>query len=236
MTRKKRKRSKQGFRSRPAKSEVTLSRRTFWLVSGAVVLFMGLFIAFAAWSARPEASTVSAALIQGKAKGSPEAPVTMLIFSDFRCGHCTRFALTTARELEEEYVKTGKLRMEFKHFVVGGSVSTVAAAATECAAEQGRFWDYHDMLYEREGSPLDVPHLKQYAGELGLDQAAFEACMDSGKYLEKVRQDTQEGQSWGINGTPSFVIGGQTLVGNVPLADFREVIEAALPADLRRQD
>ena len=152
----------------------------------------------------------------------------MVIFSDFQCSHCAHFALTTERKLEEEYVKTGKLRMEFKHLIVGGPVSAIAAAATECAAEQGRFWDYHDLLYERQGAPLDLPHLKRYAGELGLDQAAFDACMDSSKYLEKVWEETLEGRDLGINGTPSFVIGDRIVRGNQPLAAFREAIEAAL--------
>jgi len=234
MARKKgRKRKSEGrFRSHSAAPAATLSPKSFWLVTGAVVLFVALLAALAAWSGRPRASTVSAALIQGKAKGSPQAPVTMEVFSDFQCSHCAHFALTTERELEEEYVKAGKLRIEYKHFIVGGPDSARAALAAECAAEQGRFWDYHDLLYERQGVALDVPHLKRYAAELGLDRAAFDACMESRRYLEQVWEESLEGRNLGISGTPSFVIGDQVLQGDLPLSTLREAIEAALSGKL----
>ena len=235
----KRKKAKGGeprSRSRSGETAVTLSRRTCWLVTGAVVLWVALLVSYSAWQGRPKASTVSEVLIQGKVKGLPEAPLTMLIFSDFQCGHCANFALTTARELEEEYVNTGKLRMEFKHVIVGGLASLSAAVATECAAEQNRFWDYHDLLYERLGASLDTDHLKQYAVELGLDQAAFGECLDAGKQRERVLQNTLEGRDLGITATPSFLIGDETgdeiLSGDLPVSSFREVIEAALTKNM----
>jgi protein-disulfide isomerase len=143
------------------------------------------------------------------------------------------------RQLIEQYVTTGKVRFEYYHYIVvdslvGGNESRHAAEASECANEQGKFWDYHAMLFgnqqgEGRGAFADR-RLKAFAEALGLDTAIFNACFDSQRYAGKVRADHQQGASRGVTGTPAIFVNGNR-VGN-PL-DFNELqrwIEAGLAA------
>ena len=102
-----------------------------------------------------------------------------------------------------------------------------AANAVECAREQGKFWEYHDKLFENQKA-LDKDNLIQYAGELQLDDAEFTACLDSGKHTEAVQQDMADGQSVGVSGTPAFFINGRFLNGAVPYEQFAAIIDEEL--------
>lgn len=107
-----------------------------------------------------------------------------------------------------------------------------AAEASECAADQGAFWEYHDILYERHGGEnrgaFSHDNLKRFAAELGLDTDAFNECLDSGKYTSLVRNETGLGQSMGVRSTPTFLLNGQPLLGALPFESFQQAIEAAL--------
>jgi len=131
-------------------------------------------------------------------------------------------------------VKTGKVRFGYLHYAFLGPESQRAAEASECAAEQGAFWPYHDRLYERQAGEnrgaFSQDNLKQFAVELGLDGRAFNACLDSGKYAAVVRADTAAGESLGVKGTPAFLANGRPLVGALPFEAFRQVIETELRA------
>jgi protein-disulfide isomerase len=158
--------------------------------------------------------------------GSPDAPVTIEDFSDFQCSHCASFALTTKKQLEEEYVNTGKAKLVFRNFVVLGPASQLAAEAAECAHERDHFWEYHDRLFE--GRQLSKESLKELAASLGLDSAAFNACLDSGRYAGEVQNDIAEGKQRGVSGTPTFFINGTKLVGAQPFETFKKIIEEEL--------
>ncbi|MBI2640627.1 MAG: thioredoxin domain-containing protein [Candidatus Sungbacteria bacterium] len=164
--------------------------------------------------------------------GNPDAPVTLIEFGDFQCPFCGRFFHTTEPQIIEQYVKTGKARFVYRDFAFLGPESEWAAMAAECANEQGKFWQYHDYLYnnqrgENEGA-FSKENLKAFARAIGLSEAQFGSCLDSDKYLEAVRRDTDDGRSAGVNGTPATFVNGRLIQGAVPFAQFQKIIEEEL--------
>jgi len=168
--------------------------------------------------------------VQGNVLGSPDAPVTIVAYSDFQCPYCAQAALGTMRQIEEEYLATGKAKLVFKYFAFEGQESIQAAQAAECAAEQNRFWDYHDMLFLNQRIPFTNENLKAFARELGLDTASFNFCLDLETHAEKVAADRAEGERRGVSGTPTFYIGQTQIVGAKPYDTFRAAIEDQLAA------
>ncbi len=164
--------------------------------------------------------------------GDANAPVTLIEYSDYQCPFCLRFHTTVYPEIIEKYVKSGKVRFTFKHFPFLSAESGMAAQASECAADQNRFWDYHELLYkEREkAGQLSVTKdtLIEFAGQLNLDKTAFAACLNEDQTLARVQADSEEGQNLGVRGTPSFLINDKLLVGAQPLAAFEKAIGDAL--------
>ena len=127
---------------------------------------------------------------------------------------------------------TGKVRFIYRNFVIIGPESMGAARASMCAAEQERFWDYHDMLFanhtgENVGDYIDR-RLLAFAEMLGLDDGRFRSCLSSGRYDDQINQDKARGQSVGVASTPSFIINGQLVQGALPFSEFQKVIEAEL--------
>jgi len=129
----------------------------------------------------------------------------------------------------EKYVEDGTLKIEWRDFPYQGQESVDAALAARAAQEQGKFWEYHDLLYENQASPgaFSEESLIALAREAGLDVGEFESSIASGEHRRVVMEDFTEGQRSGITGTPTFVINGQTLVGAQPLEVFEEAIEGA---------
>jgi protein-disulfide isomerase len=168
----------------------------------------------------------------GPSRGAVEAQIVMVEFSDFQCGYCRKFAFETLPKLEERYIRTGKMRFVYRHMAVLGQASAQAAQAASCAFEQGKFWEYHDSLF-RNMSPVafGAAQLKRYAVDLKLDERTFGACMDSGKYAERVQAETVFGRALGANGTPSFLINGQLAIGAYPFEAFREAVDGMLAPD-----
>jgi protein-disulfide isomerase len=171
-------------------------------------------------------------VVSGTSKGSPEAPVTIVDYSDFQCHFCQLFTRTAGRELEKAYIQTGKVRLEYKHFPILGEESVLAALASECAAEQGQFWPYHDLLMAAQADPreddLTLGRLRGLARDLNLNLEDFDACLVSVRYLEKIKQDFEEGKALGVRGTPTFFINGKKVVGAQPFATFQRIIEGLL--------
>lgn len=168
------------------------------------------------------------------ALGAVDAPVVMIEWADFQCPFCGRFARETKPELVEQYVDSGVLRIEWRDFPYLGEQSQDAALAGRAAAEQGKFWEFHDALYALEVPPnsgqLTREKLVEIAGQVGLDTAAFTAALDDSALAEAVQADFTEGQMLGITGTPTFLIGDQPVVGAQPLEVFQQAIEAAASA------
>ena len=130
----------------------------------------------------------------------------------------------------QRYVNDGRLRLEWRDFPYLGRESRRAAVAARAAQEQGRFWEYHDVLFENQkgenNGAFSDENLVAFAEKAGLDVERFEATLESGEYEEVVDKDFREAQDAGIQGTPSFTINGQPLVGAQPVEIFARAIEA----------
>lgn len=124
------------------------------------------------------------------------------------------------------------MRFGYFHFPFLGNESFWSAEASECAADQDAFWEYHDLLFERQAGEnqgaFDKEALKQFAADLGLDSEAFNECLDSGKYSEQIQTDAQTARSLGVSSTPAFVVNGRALLGAQPFQAFEQVIEDEL--------
>ena len=171
-------------------------------------------------------------------KGDPDAPVTIVEYSDFQCPFCLRHFRQTMPQLES-YIEAGQVRYVFKDFPIARTHPQAPKAheASRCARELGgddAFWKMHDLLFANQetwaGNPNHVDVFKSLAPDAGLPQDDFNSCLDGGRYAEAVNADLVEGQQLGVTGTPTFFINGQRLVGAQPFSAFRQVIEQALKA------
>ncbi len=163
-------------------------------------------------------------------KGDENAPVTIVEFSDYECPFCARFYVQTYGQIEEEYINTGKVKLVYRDFPLSIHPNAQKAAeAAECAGEQGKYYEMHDLLFEN-GASGGVDSYKAYAGQIGLNLADFNNCLDSGAMASEVQKDFQEGQQYGVQGTPAFFINGKLISGAQPYNVFKQEIEAALAA------
>jgi protein-disulfide isomerase len=165
-------------------------------------------------------------------KGSPDAPLKIVEFADFACSHCADFA-QSLDALAPVYIETGKMQVTFRNFAFLTPESEPAAQAVECALDQGadKFWAYHDLLFSmqgRGGATLSNTSLKAYAGQLNLDTAAFDKCLDSGVKAAAVEADHDDGVSSGVTGTPTWFINGELMPGALPENELRQVFDLAL--------
>jgi protein-disulfide isomerase len=166
------------------------------------------------------------------AKGDENAPVVIVEFSDFQCPFCERWAQETLPQLTQTYIDTGKVKLVYRDFPLSSihPEAQKAAEAAECARDQGKFWEYHDTLFENrmDWTGVGAAKFKQYSADLGLDTNAFDDCLDSDKYKDEVLNDLNAGGSVGVTGTPTFFINGKKLVGAQPFENFKTAIEEAL--------
>ena len=165
----------------------------------------------------------------GPSKGAADAPVVMVDFSDFQCSYCGKFAKETLPKLEERYIRTGKLRLVFRHLAILGEASVTASLAAACAQDQGKFWEYHNTLFaNRSALAFTSTRLKRYAADLPLDRAAFAACLDGKTHAGRVESESLLGRALGANGTPAFLINGQLAMGAYPFEVFQRWLDAIL--------
>ncbi len=158
-------------------------------------------------------------------RGKADAPITIVEFSDFECPYCRR-AQETLKAVEKSY--GDKVRFAFRHYPLPfHEQAPKASEAAQCAADQGKFWPFHDALFT-DGAALAPADLKKLAGKLDLNQATFDTCLDGGRHAERVAKDSAEGKQLGITGTPTFFVNGVRLVGAVPIEKFKKVIDAEL--------
>lgn len=177
--------------------------------------------------ALPE-NTVRVSVEEDPTLGDPNAPVTLIEFGDFECPFCGRFAMDTKPLLIENEIKQGKLRLVWKDFPL--SIHTRAQKAHEaarCAQEQGKFWEYHDILFQNLRN-LKISDLEDYASRLNLDRNSFDVCLKSEKYTALVQKGVEEGIRAGVRGTPAFLVNGTLLVGALPYQAFSNAINEAL--------
>jgi len=164
------------------------------------------------------------------AKGPVDAPIVLVEFSDFQCPFC-QSATGTLAELIDRY--DDQIRFVYKDYPLPSHAEAFKAAeAGNCAHEQGMFWEFHDKMFGSQDA-LDVPALKSYASELGLEAASFSACLDEGRYTRRVQQDMQIGQRYGVSSTPTVFINGRPVMGAAPLETFDQIIREELAASRR---
>ncbi len=171
--------------------------------------------------------------------GNPDAPVKVDVWEDFQCPACARYSEDVEKLVIQNYVESGKVYYTFHHYPFiddrsTGKESDQAANASMCAGEQGRFWDYHDMLFanwngENQGAFSDK-RLIAFADALGLKMSDFKTCFDENRYRAQIDQDFADGTAIGVSGTPSVFVNGQQITpGYIPSYDqLSQAIEAAL--------
>ena len=175
--------------------------------------------------------------------GSVDAPVTMIEFSDFQCPFCARFYSETLPLIKANFIDTGLVKMVYRDFPLQSIHPNAipAAVASECADEQGAYWEYHDILFEDVSAwgPMEisgaVEQFKAYAEDLGLDTGTFSECVDTGKYVTEVTDDYADGVAYGVTGTPAFFLGSEQtgyfpISGARPYPEFQFAIEQILGA------
>jgi protein-disulfide isomerase len=165
--------------------------------------------------------------------GAADAPVEFVLWEDFQCPFCKRFELETFPELEK-FVDSGEVKFVWRNYQRYGSESTDAGIASNCAGEQGKFWEFKDVVFQNQrGAQAGVfteDNLRQYAIDLGLDIAAYEDCFTNNStfYIEAMRADINMGRAQGVTGTPGFFINDQFVSGAQPTSTFEAYISNAL--------
>lgn len=170
----------------------------------------------------------------GRTKGNPNAPVTIIEWGDYQCPACGLFAREVEPQLVADYVADGKVFVEYRDMAFLGKESTEASKAAVCANEQGKFWEFHTMLYYNQGEHKNAgafsrSRLNEMARAQGLDEQAFGACLTSDAAEAEVQRMYNDALANGIDSTPSFLING-TRVSGANYAAIRDAIEAALAA------
>jgi len=179
----------------------------------------------AAISVRLDPPRIKVATAGRPTRGPASAPIEIIEFSDFECPFCLS-AFPTIRQVLETY--GDKIRFVYRHYPLANHPNAKPAAeASACANEQGKFWPYHDRLFSAAGK-LSLTDLKQHAADLGLDTAAFNACLDNHKFAADVAADLAAGNEVGVSGTPAFFINGRTVSGAQPFAVFKRIIDEEL--------
>jgi protein-disulfide isomerase len=159
-------------------------------------------------------------------KGPQEAPITIVEFSDFQCGYCKR-VLPVLSQVMERYPE--KVKLAFRDFPINSihPHAEKASEAAHCASDQGKFWEYHDLLFEKQDA-IPKANFTEYAQALGLDLPAFQSCLETRKYKDKVARNYADGAKAGVSGTPAFFINGRLLSGAQPLEAFKAMIDEEL--------
>ncbi len=173
--------------------------------------------------------------------GNPDAPITIVEFSDFQCPFCARFHTQTLPSLLEEYIEQGKVKLVFRDFPIQSIHPNAlpASVAAECANDQNKFREMHDALFENQNNwnRLEISDalslFSQYASDMQLDQELFDLCLNSGKHIPEIQNDLNDGRNYGISGTPGFFVGNDQigfveLKGAQPFESFKKVIDAQL--------
>jgi protein-disulfide isomerase len=212
------------------------------------VLIGGLVLLQGSGPAKVDASGLIAprsltpvALADGRTLGKADAPVTLDLWSDYQCPACAQYAEIVEPFLVRDYVTPGTLRIvhhdaAFQGVRAGGPYdeSVEAAAGARCAAEQGRYWPFHDWVFanhsgENKGAFADA-RLRAMATSAGLDVTAWDACRATGEQQRAVRSETTQGSSQGVNSTPTLYINGEKIVGVQSVTELGKKIEAAAAA------
>jgi protein-disulfide isomerase len=157
--------------------------------------------------------------------GSPDAPVTIIEFSDFHCQYCGRFVAETMDPIMKDF--EGKVKLVYRSYPILGQASVLAALASGCASDQGKFWEFHDLLFADQQNLTKEAFVK-YAGDLALDVETFTKCYDEQQHMSDIQSNYAYAQSLGVTGTPAFFINGTYVSGAQPYTVFADVINKEL--------
>ena len=165
--------------------------------------------------------------------GDPDAPITILEFGDYQCTFCYKFHQDTLDIINEEFIKTGKVKVIFKDFPLNGLDSKLAAESSYCAHDQGKYWEYHDQLYENWAGErtgwITREALSEFAKSINLDTAEFNKCLNESKHENKINSIYEFGKQIGIDATPSFLVFNDEKIikirGNQPLEVFLKTFD-----------
>ena len=186
--------------------------------------------------APPQPTTGRVTNLKGYVLGRPDAPLTMVEFTDLQCPFCRQFAITSFDEIKKNWIDTGKLRYISRDFPLDFHAQAMPAArAARCAGEQGKFWELR-MALMKNANLLTADYIAKTAADLKLDTKAFAACAASTKYDAEIQAEMQEGARLGVGGTPTFIMGrttataveGPMLVGALPYAQFDAKLKEVL--------
>jgi protein-disulfide isomerase len=175
------------------------------------------------------------AMLQQRALGDPNAPITVVEYGDFQCPFCRSFVEETKPLLEAQYIKTGKIYFVYRDFplvdIHPGAL--LAAHVADCAADQGGFWPMHDRLFagaaaHEWSSGADLKTFLAYAQDLQLDVGKLQQCLNSNQQAARIAADYRAGAEQGVRSTPTFLINGQPFVGARPYADWQHYLDSLL--------
>jgi len=170
--------------------------------------------------------------IERRTKGKADAPIVITEWYDYQCPACARYALTREPEFERRFVDTGMVKIIYKNLPFLGQESIWAAEAAECAADQGRYWDYRNLLFRRQQGEnkggFSKERLKSFAAELGLDQAKFNESLDNDVHLATIKAEIDEADKLGVEATPTFFVNGRMIDGIPTNDEFQKIIEEEL--------
>ncbi|TBR09666.1 MAG: disulfide bond formation protein DsbA [Candidatus Nitrosotenuis sp.] len=166
-------------------------------------------------------------------EGNPSAPITIVEWGDYQCTYCHLFHDSSLEVIKDEYLKSGKANLVFRDFPLNGPASVLAAEASHCAKDQGKFWEYHNEVYRNWNGEntgwVSKDSLSKFAQNVGLDVDQLKSCLDSSKYKQQVLDTYDLGQKIKIDATPSFLIIKDNKVvkitGNQPIEVFRKTLD-----------
>jgi protein-disulfide isomerase len=197
-----------------------------WIFLGTLLGLIILGGAIIFWSRSGAKGLNTAELAKDPSIGPADAKVTIVEYGDFGCTTCK--AWFQSGVLEKTIGQYGdQVRFVWRDFPIITAQSPKAAEAGQCAFNQGKFWQYHDLLYQRAPA-LSVSDLKSYAAEIGLDSAEFDQCLDSGQEKAKVDQSLQEAYQHGFRATPAFLVNNKPLVGPPTFDQLKALIDPIL--------
>ena len=210
-------------------------KKILFAIPIAIGVLTGMFLAFYPQTNNDSKLFTESKLIQNGSPiiGNPSASITILEWGDYQCTYCYKFHQSTMNIIKQDFIETGKVKLVFKDFPLNGADSVLAAEASHCAQDQGRYWQYHDELYknwagERTGW-VTRESLEEFATTVNLDLDKFNECLDDHKYLERVNQMYELGKEMGIDATPSFLVFNNEkiikITGNQPLEVFLKSID-----------
>lgn len=198
-------------------------------------ILVGLFLTFYPQPEIDSKILTESKLIQNGSPiaGNPSALITILEWGDYQCTFCYKFHQSTLNVIKNDFIETGKVKLVFKDFPLNGPDSILAAEATHCAQDQGKYWQYHDELYSNWGGErtgwITRDSLDIFATTTNLNLHKFNECLDNHKYLEKVNQSYEFGKKIGIDSTPSFLVFNNKkiikITGNQPLQVFLKSLD-----------